>query len=74
MVVLDEPTNYLDRESLGALNTALKDFGGGVVVISHSSGVFTRLYTVACSKGRKCTCHMQAIFVQWLCIWVLAAI
>jgi elongation factor 3 len=37
MVVLDEPTNYLDRESLGALNTALKDFGGGVVVISHSS-------------------------------------
>ena len=32
-----QPTNYLDRESLGALSAALADFGGGVVVISHSS-------------------------------------
>ena len=38
MVVLDEPSNYLDRESLGALSTALSEFGGGVVVISHSKG------------------------------------
>jgi ATPase subunit of ABC transporter with duplicated ATPase domains len=38
MVVLDEPSNYLDRESLGALSTALNEFGGGVVVISHSKG------------------------------------
>ena len=33
----DEPTNYLDRDSLGALATAIKEFGGGVVMISHSS-------------------------------------
>ena len=32
-----QPTNYLDRESLGALSAALDEFGGGVVVISHSS-------------------------------------
>jgi elongation factor 3 len=37
LLVLDEPTNYLDRESLGALATAIKDFGGGVVIISHHS-------------------------------------
>ena len=36
IIVLDEPTNYLDRESLGALASALKEFGGGVVVVSHS--------------------------------------
>eukprot|EP00884_Botryococcus_braunii_P020582 jgi/Botrbrau1/7207/Bobra.0300s0033.1 len=36
MLVLDEPTNYLDRESLGALANAIKEFGGGVVMISHS--------------------------------------
>ena len=38
MLVLDEPSNYLDRESLGALADAIKEFGGGVVMISHNSG------------------------------------
>ena len=35
--MLDEPTNYLDRDSLGALSNALKAFEGGVVVISHNA-------------------------------------
>jgi elongation factor 3 len=34
--MLDEPTNYLDRESLAALIEALKDFEGGVLVITHN--------------------------------------
>eukprot|EP00540_Astrosyne_radiata_P000741 CAMPEP_0116832610 /NCGR_PEP_ID=MMETSP0418-20121206/5987_1 /TAXON_ID=1158023 /ORGANISM="Astrosyne radiata, Strain 13vi08-1A" /LENGTH=534 /DNA_ID=CAMNT_0004461989 /DNA_START=53 /DNA_END=1661 /DNA_ORIENTATION=+ len=37
IVVLDEPTNYLDRESLGALAGAIEDFEGGVVIISHNN-------------------------------------
>jgi len=37
LIVLDEPTNYLDRDSLGALSKALKAFEGGVILISHSS-------------------------------------
>jgi elongation factor 3 len=37
VIILDEPTNYLDRESLGALAEALETFGGGVVIISHST-------------------------------------
>lgn len=36
VIVLDEPTNYLDRDSLGALSKALKTFEGGVVIITHS--------------------------------------
>ena len=32
----DEPTNYLDREALEALTQAIKDFGGGVLIISHN--------------------------------------
>jgi elongation factor 3 len=37
LLVLDEPTNYLDRESLAALAAAIKDFQGACVMISHNS-------------------------------------
>ena len=36
MLVLDEPTNYLDRDSLGALAESIKVFGGGVIMITHN--------------------------------------
>merc|ERR1711977_449727 len=36
LVVLDEPTNYLDRDALGALTLAIKEFEGGVIIISHN--------------------------------------
>lgn len=37
LIVLDEPTNYLDRDSLGALSKAIKAFEGGVIIITHSA-------------------------------------
>ncbi|CAN8066110.1 unnamed protein product [Agarophyton chilense] len=37
IIILDEPTNYLDRDSLVALANAIKAFEGGVVIISHNS-------------------------------------
>ncbi|KAF9432515.1 hypothetical protein BGZ76_010687 [Entomortierella beljakovae] len=36
MLVLDEPTNYLDREALGGLAVAIRNWGGAVIMISHS--------------------------------------
>jgi len=36
VMCLDEPTNYLDRESLAALIEALKVFEGGVLIITHN--------------------------------------
>merc|ERR1719413_316893 len=36
ILVIDEPTNYLDRDALGALTEAIKEWAGGVVVISHN--------------------------------------
>ncbi|ODN95233.1 elongation factor 3 [Cryptococcus wingfieldii CBS 7118] len=36
IICLDEPTNYLDRESLAALIAALKNFEGGVLIITHN--------------------------------------
>ena len=37
LLVLDEPTNYLDRDSLGALSAGINDYNGGVLIISHNS-------------------------------------
>uniref|UniRef100_A0A383W2Z9 Elongation factor 3 n=1 Tax=Tetradesmus obliquus TaxID=3088 RepID=A0A383W2Z9_TETOB len=37
LLIMDEPTNYLDREALGALAGAIKAFDGGVLLISHNS-------------------------------------
>merc|ERR1712012_471509 len=36
ILVIDEPTNYLDRDALGALTDAIEGWLGGVVVISHN--------------------------------------
>jgi len=37
IVILDEPTNYLDRDSLGAMAEAIREYEGGVVIISHNA-------------------------------------
>ena len=37
VIVLDEPTNFLDRDALGALARGLRAFLGGVVIISHNA-------------------------------------
>jgi elongation factor 3 len=36
LLILDEPTNYLDREALGAMAGAINEYEGGVVCISHN--------------------------------------
>lgn len=43
IVALDEPTNYIDMETLDALAKGLLRFKGGVVVISHSSDFVDRV-------------------------------
>ena len=43
VIILDEPTNYLDRESLGALADAIREFGGGILLVSHHLDFTTAL-------------------------------
>jgi len=37
LLFLDEPTNNLDIESIDALCDALKEFNGGVIMVSHDA-------------------------------------
>jgi elongation factor 3 len=41
--VLDEPSNFLDREALGGLAVAIRDWAGAVVIISHNEEFITAL-------------------------------
>merc|ERR1712048_1450283 len=43
ILILDEPTNYLDRESLGALAGAIEEYDGGVVMITHNNEFCSKL-------------------------------
>jgi len=43
ILILDEPTNYLDRESLGALANAIQEYEGGIVMITHNNEFCSKL-------------------------------
>ncbi|MBB3932962.1 ATP-binding cassette ChvD family protein [Kaistia hirudinis] len=45
VILLDEPTNDLDTETLSALEEALEDFAGCAVIISHDRMFLDRLAT-----------------------------
>jgi ATPase subunit of ABC transporter with duplicated ATPase domains len=45
LLMLDEPTNDLDTETLGALEDALENYAGCAVVISHDRWFLDRLAT-----------------------------
>ncbi|PJN38572.1 ABC transporter [Streptomyces sp. CB02959] len=55
-LLLDEPTNHLDADSLGWLRTFLRTHQGGLVVISHDTGlladVVNRVFHLDATRAR----------------------
>lgn len=85
VLVLDEPTNYLDRDSLGALAGAIREYGGGVVMITHNAGVPGVHFllccislcgiTVGCNASSKALCAFRNVELTLLhchvwCTWL----
>jgi ATP-binding cassette, subfamily F, member 3 len=51
LLVLDEPTNYLDIETQDVLLEALRDFPGGILFVSHDRYFVEELATEALTLG-----------------------
>lgn len=59
ILVLDEPSNHLDIAALDALADALKNFRGGVLMVSHDVVTIRRVCTdiMVCENGRVFKLH-----------------
>lgn len=53
MLFLDEPTNHLDMETIDALADAIKEFEGGMILVSHDFRLINQVAKEIwiCEKG-----------------------
>ena len=50
ILLMDEPTNHLDMQYIDALGTALDEFDGGVVLITHDAHICSKVLDAETSE------------------------
>jgi len=71
VLFMDEPTNNLDVSAVEALVEAVKNFEGGVVLVSHDkyfvSHIAKEVWVVGDGKVVPCLCGFEEYWAQMLC-------
>jgi sulfate-transporting ATPase len=66
LILLDEPTNDLDVDTLRALEDALLEFGGCLVVVSHDRWFLDRIAThILAFEGDSRTCWFEGNYQEY---------
>jgi ATP-binding cassette subfamily F protein 3 len=69
LLVLDEPTNHLDIDSCNALENALKQYSGTIIVVSHDryflDNVVNRLVVFHEDKGQQKVIVHEGNYASW---------
>jgi ATP-binding cassette, subfamily F, member 3 len=65
IILMDEPTNHMDIDSVNAMGVALSAYGGGIVIISHDEyfveSVCNQIYVV---QNQKCE-RFEGTFMEY---------
>jgi len=66
VIILDEPTNDLDVQTLRALEEALMDFEGAAIVVSHDRWFLDRVATeILAFQADGSTTHFAGNYSEW---------
>jgi ATPase subunit of ABC transporter with duplicated ATPase domains len=66
VLILDEPTNHMDMESIEALNQALKKYEGTIIFVSHDREFVSSLATRVVEIKDKKLIDFQGTYDEYL--------
>lgn len=66
VLLMDEPTNHMDMESIEALNTALLEYKGTLVFVSHDREFVSSLATRIFEISEKCVTDYHGTYEEYL--------